>query len=112
MSDIDIRHRDRRRRETLHRISYVACGIPVVVMKGFVSDGASIPRLCWSIVGCPDTFLYEALLHDWLYMTGTVSRKQADEWFRRLLIIGGVGKTKAQAMYLAVRMFGGGRHGD
>jgi hypothetical protein len=40
-----------------------------VVPAGFESDGASIPRFAWSIIGHPfkDEYCLPALLHDYLY---------------------------------------------
>lgn len=109
LRQVHVKHRDRRRREVLKKVHYgyhVGGAKPVRVMKGFVSDGASIPRALWSIVGCPDTFTYEALAHDWLYMTHECSREDADFLFYVLLIDGGVNKFRARAMYHAVRLAG------
>ncbi|HIE98682.1 MAG TPA: DUF1353 domain-containing protein, partial [Fuerstia sp.] len=40
----------------------------VVVPAGFVSDGASIPRLFWAIIGPPigSSHLLPAIVHDYL----------------------------------------------
>lgn len=41
----------------------------ITVPNGFISDGASIPKFLWSIVGSPWSGKYTqaAVLHDWLY---------------------------------------------
>lgn len=72
---------------------------------GFKSDGASIPRWLWSLVGPRyDCFTFPAALaHDALYAAELLSRASADSIFRNLLILCGTSKWKAWAYYLAVR---------
>ena len=77
----------------------------VVIPNGFHSDGCSIPRMFWTIIGHPLAIDYmrEAFLHDWLYYTQPCARKIADKilydemkksgrvgWFRRSLIYRGI----------------------
>lgn len=42
-------------------------GTGEVIPKGFVLDGASIPRLCWRLVGHPfdPDYICAAVVHDW-----------------------------------------------
>jgi hypothetical protein len=59
----------------------------LLILPGFKSDGASIPKFLWSIVGprfAPTTFA-AALAHDALYRSGLCSRKDADLIFRDIL---------------------------
>lgn len=81
-----------------------------VVPVGTQSDGASIPKLAWSIIGHPfdPRWRKEAVLHDWFYRLEykIVSRKMADQLFYDGLRTKGLSYTKAQSMYLAVRSFG------
>jgi hypothetical protein len=80
----------------------------LVVSPGFISDGASIPRVLWPLVGPrynPKTFA-PAFAHDALYAAELLPRRECDQEFRRLLIMGGAGYTRAQAYYAAVRSFG------
>ena len=82
----------------------------LLVLPGFESDGASIPRLLWSAVGpryCASTFP-AALCHDALYAANLLTRKQADKIFYCHLRMFGVGRMKAATYYRAVRWFGGG----
>lgn len=82
----------------------------VSVPKGFVSDGASIPRFAWSIVGHPFSgYLAAAVVHDYLYRKGSVplcSRKDADKVLRDLMRTLGYGWIKARTFYFAVRVAG------
>lgn len=82
------------------------------VDAGYRSDGASIPRFLWSLVGpryAPDTFP-AALAHDALYSAHLPEvadwRGAADVIFLDLLKRLGVGRAKRVAYYVAVRTFG------
>jgi hypothetical protein len=88
-------------------VKYTWRGVTYTIPKGFVSDGASIPRWLWTLVGHPFSMRYmrQALFHDYLYKTQVLSRYEADRvlyddtkgkcsWFRRV------------AIFTAVRMFG------
>ena len=79
-----------------------------VAERGFICDGASIPRIFWTVMGHPFDYRWRSasILHDWFYRRGGVTRKQADKIFYDGLRYKGVRKTKAWAMYLAVRVGG------
>lgn len=83
----------------------------MTVPKGFVTDGASIPRLLWTICGSPmqSPRIYAALIHDWLYELGGTDddRKFADKLYRDYNIKLGMGKIRAYIEYDALRLFGG-----
>jgi len=95
----------------------------VTVPKGFVTDGASIPRYLWWICGDPMAVprIYAAIVHDWLYGgAGTVeyrtqdgelvrmdyTRQEADEIYRDYQIALGIRKFKAYTEYYALRACG------
>ena len=105
----------------------------IVIPKGFVSDGASAPRLLWTVTGItPDGLVRAgALVHDFLYKHGgdlpkgsyqelnpyialdewiplndIWTRKNADRIFCRIMKESGVGKIKRRIAYRGVRMFG------
>ena len=82
------------------------------IPKGFVTDGASIPRFLWRVCGHPleSPRIYAAVVHDWLYSTGRVTRAEADEIYRALLIAYGVGSFRAYVEYYALRAFGGSHY--
>lgn len=79
----------------------------IVIPKGFVSDGASIPKVFWSIIGSPWSGRYAraALPHDYLYYTQAISRKKADLEFYRAMKVLRVSFVKRWTMYHAVRTF-------
>lgn len=85
----------------------------VTVPSGFSFDGATIPRMAWSIIGHPFTggYVEAALVHDYLC---TLSHEQksytlrviADAVFMHLLERAGVPYWRRALMYLAVRTWG------
>ncbi|WP_258306553.1 DUF1353 domain-containing protein [Pseudomonas prosekii] len=53
---------------------------------------------------------YAATVHDWLYTTGQVSRKDADAVFYRALRAEGVARWRAWLFWSGVRLGGAGRY--
>lgn len=98
----------------------------IVIPEGFEYDGASVPRLLWSIVGVSRDGLHRAaaLVHDWIYRHGGIlpdasfwkdnhsiecfpwRRHQADKLFANILALSGVSRLKRRLMYLGVRAGG------
>lgn len=90
-------------------------GIVMVIPKGFVYDGASIPSILTNIL---PRFGYKydraSCLHDWLYAainTHNYNRKECDEVFYEAMLSDKVNKNLAKLMYLAVRVFGSKYYG-
>lgn len=82
-------------------------GKRLLVNPGFLSDGASVPRVLWPVVGPKMAWNFPAALaHDAMYASELVGRAQADREFRRLLTLCGVGWTQTQLYYHAVRVAG------
>ena len=78
-----------------------------VVKEGFITDGASVPRAMWRVIGHPWAhYMPAAIIHDAFYAFHTVSQKEADKALRDLMRSIGVSALKANAMYAAVRTFG------
>lgn len=96
----------------------------ITVPKGYVTDGASIPRFLWRLCGSPMDLprVYAAIVHDWLYeyphrvtvvnggssTTRTWDREESDKTYRDYQIALGISKIKAYTEYCALRMFAGG----
>jgi hypothetical protein len=87
---------------------FIVDGVRFWIPKDYFSDGASIPRPFWSIIGTPfePDFFSAFLAHDWMYFTHCLPRSTADEVFRRFLIACGVGSIRARIMWAAVRTGG------
>ena len=98
-------------RTLTHEITYFDDdGAGYTVPAGFKTDFASTPRAVWWL--CPPStgkYVYGAVCHDFWYRTADVemTRLRADELFLEIMKNSGVGVIKRNAMYKAVRLFGG-----
>jgi hypothetical protein len=85
----------------------------ITLPTGMVSDGLSIPRWAWAIIG-PGTgrAFMAGLLHDYLYSKASdekwshITRKQADDLFLEAQYHLGIPWPKRHAMHAAVRLAG------
>ena len=96
-------------------------GTVLFVPKGFVFDGASIPRVFWLLLSPTGLLLIPSLFHDYMYThgfivralpaedalhTSPVSRKYADDLFVTVaLAVNGI-RFVAWGAWAAVRVFG------
>lgn len=102
----------------------------ITIPKGFECDGASVPRILWTLTGItPDGYHRPAaLVHDYLYRhhgripQGRVqimdhlrrwhavnkawTRESADKLFARILRELGISKFRRRLMYIGVRLGG------
>ena len=82
-----------------------ACVFNVPV--GFITDGASVPRVLHSLISpWSGKHSKAAVLHDYLYRSGVVSRLIADVIFLEAMRVLKVNRFTALTMYIAVRLFG------
>jgi hypothetical protein len=79
-----------------------------IVKPPFIFDGASIPRIFWTLVGSPFTGSYAraAFVHDILYLTELFDRKTCDWIFLELMQEYGCGWFKRNIIWSAVKSFG------
>lgn len=84
--------------------------VPIIVPKGFQSDGASIPKCFEKIFPRFELkYLKAAVVHDFLYSRYNdlgINKQLADEIFLYILKQQGVPKIKRELMYAAVKVFG------
>lgn len=102
----------------------------ITIPSGFRYDGASVPRIFWTLTGIKPDGLQRAaaLVHDMIYVQkgdlpegmqeqevspgswkptyGKWSRYDADRLFRRMLLRAGMKKGRVKMMYFAVRAAG------
>lgn len=81
-------------------------GEELSVPDGFVTDFASVPRVPIVYLAVANKGNRAAVVHDWLYSRGNVSREYADSVYYHALAAEGVNWMLRQAMYRAVRVFG------
>ena len=77
--------------------------------EGFTTDFASVPRIPVAYWLTVDVAHAAAVIHDYLYSTGSVSRAMADDVLLEAMWVTGVPAWRRYAMYWAVRAFGGSR---
>lgn len=91
------------------------------IPKGYVWDGASVPRFAWTITGMRPEGMMEAgaCVHDWIYdKAGKLpkescpektwwTRKEADQIFDEINRLVGISNIRCNIAYAVVRTFGG-----
>jgi len=79
------------------------------VPVGFITDGASVPRVFWSLFSPTGSYLKAAVIHDYLYVNQLFSRKTTDAIFLEAMKEVGEGVfgfLARQTVYRAVRLGG------
>jgi len=84
----------------------------VTIPTGFRTDGASIPKAFHNIIGPLGSYFPAAIFHDWAYTRSSngyfpADRKIADDVFKELMFNVGIPWLTREAIYRAVRLFGG-----
>jgi hypothetical protein len=77
-----------------------------VVPKGFTTDFASTPRFLWWLLPPYGRYAAAAIVHDFLYHRGVMTRTTADRVFLEAMGSLGVLLGVRYAMWAAVRAFG------
>lgn len=100
--------RGSRRFKLIAPFAYMSsCGI-ITVPAGFVTDGASIPRVFWSILDPFGSYFKAAVIHDFLYSPWNIrfDRAESDQLFKEAMYNSGLDWPTREAIYRAVRLFG------
>ncbi len=80
----------------------------IVVPKGFVFDGASIPKAVGMLYQKSDPqWLIAALVHDWVYFSRLYPRSDADLFFKEIMLLQDNPPARAKLFYKMVDWFGG-----
>ena len=100
-----------RRFRLAHYFRYVSSLGTITVPCGFLTDGASVPRIFWNIFDPFGPYFPAALVHDYLYSLSsnghfTCDRKTADLLFKEAMFNCGVGWAMRETIYHAVRIGG------
>lgn len=91
-----------------HTFSYYSDRIAQVidVPVGFFTDFASVPRLGVVYAMLGNTAHEPAVIHDWCYYTGTLTREAADKILLEAMAVIGVPLWRRWPIYWGVRMGG------
>lgn len=78
------------------------------IPEGTLTDGASIPRMFWPVLGPQGRYFHAAVLHDYLYSKANtkIDRATADAIFEEVMEIDGVPGWQRFTIVVAVRAFG------
>ena len=81
----------------------------ILIPKGFVFDGASIPFIGWLPTYTPfhPLVMASAICHDWIFLNHQTDQKTADQILYDRLVLNGASPFKSKLMYRAVRIGGG-----
>jgi hypothetical protein len=100
---------DGRRMKLTERFSYEdPSGAVWDAPAGSIIDGASIPRLAWSVIGGPFEGMYRdaSVIHDVACQQRTRPWRYVHLAFYYAMLASGVDPTKADIMYMSVYTFG------
>lgn len=101
---------DARNIELIESLKYQIGQLIITVPKGFISDGASTPRILWAFFPpWSDEYAVAAVVHDYLYSTHNrtgLNKELSDKIFDYIMQENGVSKIKRKLMYKAVASFG------
>jgi hypothetical protein len=86
-------------------------GAIITVPIGFRTNFASVPRLPLAYLLFGGVANKAAVVHDYLYSTGKISRSKADAVLKEASKVSGVGWFRRQAMWLGVRAGGSSHYG-
>ena len=84
--------------DRLHRL--------ILVPAGFRTDLASIPRVLWNVLPPVSKADHAAVIHDFLYQTGGVTRADADAVLNEAMEVAGVARVQRWLIYAGVRVGG------
>lgn len=82
------------------------------ILKGFITDLSSVPRIFWRIINTYELSVEAPLLHDYGYRNLgrftniTLTRQQVDDLFYNIALEQGVPKWRCKLGYAAVRIAG------
>jgi len=120
LTEWDVGPRDDMARTACQLVVYWR-GLKITIEAGYPTDGASIPKIAWSVVGHPwEEYLPAAVTHDILCNADILPRQAVDLCFHDLMHVllptdtdGWRGHVKViiknirlHAMYVAVRLYG------
>lgn len=89
----------------------------IVIPKGYITDGASVPRIFWSIFPPNKAeYLSAAIVHDYLTDIAiekkSITFRSADNTFKEMLTDLNVNKIEVKVLYWSVRLYHLLRYGD
>lgn len=93
-----------RSRQLINTVDVFGLDWATTIPAGFIYDGASVPRILWSLYPPFGSYNRASLLHDWFYRSGECTRAQADWRFLEAMVFDEVPKRKRWPMYIGCRI--------
>lgn len=92
----------------IHYFRFLSTVGIITVPAGFLTDGASVPRIFWNIFPPYGSYFRAAIIHDFLYSCRNTkfNRLESDRIFLEAMTVLGIGWLKRQTIYRAVRLGG------
>lgn len=79
--------------------------VKLTVPRGFITDLASIPKLLWSFLPPFGAWTKGSVVHDYIWESGILTLKEADDIFLEMMLKEGATKWKADLIYYSVRAY-------
>jgi len=78
----------------------------IIVPEGFITNFASVPRILWPVFPAYGRYGRASVIHDYLYASQTLSRREADRIFFEAMGVSNVNTLTQYTLYLTVRLVG------
>lgn len=89
-----------------YHVGHLGSDNVITVPAGFPTDFASSPQFAWSVIPPWGDYGKAAVIHDFLYVVQTRSRKESDNIFLEAMSVLKVNQCKKYIMYWYVRSLG------
>ena len=88
-------------------LTVLGISLNITVKKGFIFDGASVPRFLWTFIGHPMTppRVAAALVHDWLHKSQVVPKWLTDIIYASVQVLTGIRYHRITLEYVALVLF-------
>lgn len=111
MTRVVVKPIDKNKFELAFEYKYESKNQTIIIPKGFVTNGANIPRIFWSFFppNSPE-YLSAVVIHDFLYLQAKKSKKYqdavlADEIFKEALRTLQVANYKIKIFYFSCKIY-------
>ena len=80
----------------------------VLVPRSFLTDGASIPNIFWSLTYPPyhPCIIAGAVVHDWIFLNHQMSQDDANKLLHEIMTRNGANSIKSKMIYEGLKTFG------
>ncbi|MFT6586097.1 MAG: hypothetical protein ACJAUY_000678 [Cognaticolwellia sp.] len=78
------------------------------IPSGFITDGASVPRILWAFASPSGDLFEAAVIHDYMYKNAIKTKAEADHLFKRVAKHYGANRLRRNLAYVFIKLFGKG----